>query len=155
MHERYISSCLIISLVEDYPDQSLLLIIVLSICFALSAVCDFEGDILQMGFSLYVFSYCEQFMLLSIAVVLLVLFENSYYVLAQNGVVPTCYFPDQTIALNNYACSLSSNNSACCAIGHICLDNGLCTPGDGEIFRGACTDKTWRSLDCPLYCLRK
>ena len=94
-------------------------------------------------------------MLLSIAVVLMVLFENNYDVLAQNGVVPTCYFPNQAIARDVHVCFLSSNNSACCGIGHICLDNELCTPGDGQIFRGACTDQTWNSPECSLYCLRK
>ena len=94
-------------------------------------------------------------MLLGIAVVLIVLLGNNYDVLAQNGVVPTCYFPNQAIAPNAYACSLSTNYGACCAVGHICLDNGLCTPGDGQIFRGGCTDPTWSSPECPLYCLRK
>lgn len=67
--------------------------------------------------------------------------------------VPICYFPDQTVATGNYACNLASNVSACCGTGGICLDNGLCGTSNNEIIRGACTDKSWTSDDCPQYCL--
>lgn len=108
-----------------------------------------------MGFSLFLCSPCNRYVLRNIAVVLVILLGNNDNVLAQNGVVPGCYFPNQAIVLNAYACSLTSNNSACCAVGHICLDNGLCTPGNGQIIRGGCTDQTWNSPECPQYCLRR
>lgn len=76
--------------------------------------------------------------------------------LGQTG-VPICYFPNhKTANLNNYdnyACSLSSNVSACCAAGSVCLSNGLCQSGTNEVIRGSCTDQTWTSPDCPQYCL--
>ena len=46
--------------------------------------------------------------------------------LFQRSDVPTCYFPDGTIAENDYACNLSSNFSACCTIGAQCTESGLC-----------------------------
>lgn len=66
--------------------------------------------------------------------------------------VPVCYFPNHEIAPNNYACDLSSKVSFCCGIDAICLDNKICLNTVNEHIRGACTDKTWRSPDCPQYC---
>ena len=67
--------------------------------------------------------------------------------------VPTCYSPDQSIAIHNYACNLSANVSACCGIGAVCLDNKLCENGDNQIIGGSCTDLAWQSSECPQYCL--
>ena len=33
----------------------------------------------------------------------------------------------------------------------VCLANGLCS-NDNDIFRGSCTDKTWKSKSCPQLC---
>lgn len=33
----------------------------------------------------------------------------------------------------------------------VCLANGLCR-NDNDVFRGSCTDKTWKSLSCPQLC---
>ena len=40
--------------------------------------------------------------------------------------VPTCYSPNQSVVIDNYACNLSANVSACCSIGSTCLDNKIC-----------------------------
>lgn len=74
-------------------------------------------------------------------------------VLAQNLNVPICYYPDESVAGGNYACNLAANVSACCGVGSTCLDNGLCGSGSQGIIRGACTDRSWGSPDCPQYCL--
>lgn len=111
-------------------------------------------DMLPTGFWVFGCFRGERLALLGNILVLMILLPGNDHVLAQNGVVPQCYFPNQEIAIDNYACVLSSSNSACCGIGNVCLDNGLCAPGNGEIIRGACTDQTWRSAACPQYCLR-
>ena len=76
------------------------------------------------------------------------------FTFAQGG-VPACYFPRGEGDGFGYACDLTANVSACCAIGWACLDNGLCKSGNGKIARGSCTDRSWNSLDCPQYCLSK
>ena len=73
---------------------------------------------------------------------------------SQRGDVPTCYFPDGTIAEVDYACNLSSNFSACCTIGAQCTESGLCyNDGNGYILRTSCTDRTWNSPECAHYCM--
>lgn len=77
-------------------------------------------------------------------------------VIASRSDVPVCYNPDQSIAIyNNYACNLSANVSVCCSVGSICLDNKICQSGNGQTIRGACTDSTWQSSECPQYCVGK
>ena len=66
--------------------------------------------------------------------------------------VPTCYNFDRSVAKGNYACNLSANVTSCCGIGSICLDNKVCQNGNNQIIRGACTDPTWTSPECPNYC---
>ncbi|KAF7121625.1 hypothetical protein CNMCM5793_009096 [Aspergillus hiratsukae] len=56
-----------------------------------------------------------------------------------------CYYPDAT----------------CCGQGYACLSNSLCMATGDEIkktgatlyVRGSCTDPTWRSSACPLFCI--
>ncbi len=69
--------------------------------------------------------------------------------------VPVCYSPDKSVAIDNYACNLSANVSVCCGVGSICLDNKICQNGNDQIIRGACTDSTWQSPECPQYCMGK
>jgi hypothetical protein len=74
--------------------------------------------------------------------------------------VPFCFYPDGSQAQGDYACNLTASTSFCCAIGYYCLDNKICVnsaPSDSEddvgnqlkYNRGSCTDRTWRSPDCP------
>ena len=71
-----------------------------------------------------------------------------------NGTVPTCYFPDGTKAVGDYACRLDTTTSSCCTIGAQCLDSGLCkSNGDESIIRTSCTDKSWKSVGCAEFCL--
>lgn len=73
----------------------------------------------------------------------------------ENLEVPICYFPNGDIAWNNYACDLSTPVSHCCGVSMICLNNQICRSDMGNNIRGACTDQTWKSSDCPQYCLGK
>ncbi|KAK2011027.1 hypothetical protein LZ32DRAFT_659970 [Colletotrichum eremochloae] len=51
--------------------------------------------------------------------------------------------------------------SVCCGQGYACLSNGMCQAtgkelqkgGATELVRGACTDRSWRSSSCPLFCI--
>lgn len=75
----------------------------------------------------------------------------------------TCYYPDRSIAVNDQPCRPDAN-SPCCSSGWSCLENGICertsladrfNPNvtDYNYGRGSCTDRTWRSSECPLFCI--
>lgn len=77
----------------------------------------------------------------------------------------TCYWPNGQAAPGDMLpCGgggADTQNSACCNQGWTCLSNGLCMP-DGQdpanlagatIIRGACTDRSWASPDCPRWCI--
>lgn len=69
-----------------------------------------------------------------------------------------CFFPNGTLALNFYPCYRDRDTSFCCGIGETCGSNALCYAVDDSVEdmwwgrRGACTDKTWISHDCPKIC---
>ena len=73
----------------------------------------------------------------------------------------TCYFPDGTIPRQDTPCQ-SEGESTCCGAGYACLSNNLCeltehvpnpAPGQSQWVRGSCTDQTWKSPNCPNFCL--
>ena len=68
-----------------------------------------------------------------------------------------CFFPDQTTTGAQtdpqfVPCDPSAPASACCAVGESCLESGYCYSGNGQLYRGACTDKTWNDDACPHEC---
>jgi len=84
---------------------------------------------------------------------LLILFVRIPFIFAQQA----CYWPDGTQVTpqnNRYnftACF--EGDSQCCANGEVCLSNGLCFSGpQGQLYRGACTDRSWKTVSCPKYC---
>jgi hypothetical protein len=97
--------------------------------------------------------------------VLLVLYF-SFTVLAQNPTptpqIPTnpraCYWPDGSQVTQNqtdlyHYTPCFEGDSQCCAIGEVCMTNGLCFGGiEGQVYRGACTDQTYRTANCPTFC---
>ncbi|KAL2072034.1 hypothetical protein VTL71DRAFT_11377 [Oculimacula yallundae] len=50
-------------------------------------------------------------------------------------------------------CDPSAPNSACCAVGESCMGNGLCISDNGLIYRGGCTDRTYKDTACPTHCV--
>lgn len=72
-----------------------------------------------------------------------------------------CYYPDGSIAPNDTPCQDRTAESTCCGQGYACLSNGMCQAtgkelqkgGATELVRGACTDRSWRSSSCPLFCI--
>lgn len=74
--------------------------------------------------------------------------------LLRPALATTCY--DSTGAVtDNVPCNPDADVSVCCGAnqyGIACLDNKLCQGWDGQVFRGTCTDKTWKSPDCPQFC---
>lgn len=52
----------------------------------------------------------------------------------------------------------SGGHSSCCAIGDLCMSNGLCMEASNEpkglnhYWRNGCTDKTWKDPACPNFC---
>lgn len=76
------------------------------------------------------------------------------------GALAICYFPDGSVAADT-PCQDGTDPSVCCGSGYACLANGICKAtgkelqkSDATIFvRGSCTDKTWRSSKCPLFCI--
>lgn len=68
----------------------------------------------------------------------------------------TCYFPDGTVSAD-VPCGSGSGPTHCCDSGSVCLDNGLCMSTEYQPFtlsRASCTDRTWTSSKCPIYCLQ-
>ncbi|QKX53207.1 uncharacterized protein TRUGW13939_00283 [Talaromyces rugulosus] len=78
-------------------------------------------------------------------------------VLGATHVSAICYNPDGSTTSQDVPCSLS-HQSNCCHPGWACLSNKLCqnpnAPNDTVAYvRGSCTDKTWRSGNCPNFCV--
>ncbi|KAK5996160.1 hypothetical protein PT974_04588 [Cladobotryum mycophilum] len=73
----------------------------------------------------------------------------------------SCYYPSGGLAPNDVPCTDKTPNAACCGQGYACLSNGICQatgeelqkPGATKFVRGSCTDKNWRSSNCPLFCM--
>lgn len=60
-------------------------------------------------------------------------------------------------------CNPSAPASVCCGKGWTCLSSGVCefnqdsnnpriSNAIGELWRGSCTDNSWDSIHCPLFC---
>ena len=94
--------------------------------------------------------------------------QSRYYVLIvaltiglyADAVRSNCYYPDKSLASTDTPCS-SDTNSTCCGKGYACLSNKLCMATGAESYeddnslyvRGSCTDKSWTSVNCPLFCI--
>ena len=71
-----------------------------------------------------------------------------------------CYYPDGGVSNQDVPCT-DSANSTCCGQGYACLSNLICmltaaTPspvGVTGYIRGSCTDQSWESDSCPLFCI--
>ncbi|KAK8212484.1 hypothetical protein IWZ01DRAFT_502263 [Phyllosticta capitalensis] len=70
----------------------------------------------------------------------------------------TCYFPNREIDTDGYVCNTTAaangDGSACCLHNDACYESGTCYQDwSGISYRRSCTDKDWRSGNCPDYCL--
>lgn len=71
----------------------------------------------------------------------------------------TCYNQNDSIDPPSVPCypanSTGTSQSFCCPVGRQCYTNGLCGPSntDPNYGRLSCTDPTWRSPECPQFCL--
>ncbi|KAK1759938.1 hypothetical protein QBC47DRAFT_117571 [Echria macrotheca] len=75
-----------------------------------------------------------------------------------------CFYPDGTVAQDT-PCTDTTAQSSCCGTGYACLGHSssffLCQatgdefqkPGGSQFVRGSCTDKSWRSSNCPNVCV--
>lgn len=64
-----------------------------------------------------------------------------------------CFYPDGKNATGLFPCKPDAETSHCCREADLCLTNGMCfSSGLNSIVRRGCTDKTWKSPDCPNYC---
>ena len=65
----------------------------------------------------------------------------------------TCYWPDHSIS-DYTACNSTADRSAsqCCAPGDECTATGFCYGASNSLYRGSCTDPTWKSYSCPYFC---
>ncbi|KAI1174455.1 hypothetical protein F4777DRAFT_385349 [Nemania sp. FL0916] len=68
-----------------------------------------------------------------------------------------CYYPDGSVASHDVPCNTNDEFSTCCGPSinpaGACLANNLCRDADLKLIRGSCTDQSWESPSCPLYCL--
>jgi hypothetical protein len=67
---------------------------------------------------------------------------------------PQCYWPDGGAAQSNYVpCNSTATASACCAVNDACTTYGWCLGSAGMVYRGGCTDPSWKSGACQAkYC---
>lgn len=70
----------------------------------------------------------------------------------------TCYYPDKSRATGFEPCNStlagpSGAGSACCAVGEVCTTGGFCLNDLYYPYRGACTDRSWNSVNCASECL--
>lgn len=77
------------------------------------------------------------------------------------AVAATCFYPNGD-ANGDTPCYVSKKESNCCGTGYACLSNKVCrlahedSTGASMPYsygRGSCTDRTWTSPSCPLFCL--
>lgn len=59
----------------------------------------------------------------------------------------SCYYPNGTAIEGKFICDPDAEFSACCAVGDMCLTNGLCRPftavgNDNEYWREFCTGES-------------
>ncbi|KAL2153526.1 hypothetical protein VTH82DRAFT_4681 [Thermothelomyces myriococcoides] len=80
------------------------------------------------------------------------------------GARAACYYPNGDLAPNDSPCQDDSTHATCCEKGYACLSNGICKATGEELqkpgvmteyVRGSCTDRTWRSSSCPLFCINE
>ncbi|SLM37654.1 hypothetical protein LPUS_00823 [Lasallia pustulata] len=67
----------------------------------------------------------------------------------------TCYFPDGSVAGDNFPCFPDQAVSFCCGANWVCSKNLLCLATSlihDLVVRGSSTDKSWRSAACPQFC---
>ncbi|KAL8922409.1 MAG: hypothetical protein Q9172_003565 [Xanthocarpia lactea] len=65
---------------------------------------------------------------------------------------PPCYSPTGDTLPNYGVCDPRIKVSLCCASGETCLSNGLCSTPAGILYRGGCSDRSYKSGFCPLFC---
>jgi hypothetical protein len=75
-----------------------------------------------------------------------------------------CFYPDGSVAQDT-PCTDSTTQSSCCGTGYACVGHSssffLCQatgdefqkPEASQYVRGSCTDKSWRSSNCPNVCV--
>ena len=71
-----------------------------------------------------------------------------------------CYFPNGAVSTQDTPCRDDLDQSTCCGQGYACLTNNMCMATGKELqkagatrfVRGSCTDKSWRSGNCPNFC---
>ena len=69
---------------------------------------------------------------------------------------PTCYFPNEKVASTYQPCNSTDDDhaSVCCELStSVCSTKGLCYGSNGYLYRGGCTDRSWKSALCPTVCL--
>lgn len=70
-----------------------------------------------------------------------------------------CWFPDGSLAKDDQPCYPDRSDSFCCGTrGQTCSDDKLCLGlvgfGTPSYNRGSCTDRTWKSPECPKFCYK-
>ncbi|KAB5547142.1 hypothetical protein GE09DRAFT_1130082 [Coniochaeta sp. 2T2.1] len=74
-----------------------------------------------------------------------------------------CYYPNGDASPQDLPCNDDTDHSTCCGPGYACLSNNICVPtglekqipNAAKFVRGSCTDKTWRSGNCPNFCVNE
>lgn len=74
-----------------------------------------------------------------------------------SSVERTCYFPNGGVTPTYYQpcnATVDGDASVCCDLStSVCGSKGLCYGSNGYLYRGGCTDPSWKSAHCPTYCL--
>ncbi|MCJ1461614.1 hypothetical protein MMC07_000211 [Pseudocyphellaria aurata] len=64
-----------------------------------------------------------------------------------------CLTPSGAVLQGFGLCNPNSSTSVCCKLGEACTENGLCSTPAGFLYRGGCTDESFKSKSCPTLCI--
>lgn len=64
-----------------------------------------------------------------------------------------CFSPNGSVLRGFGLCDPSNSTSVCCKLKEACMENGLCSTPYGFLYRGGCTDRSFKSGFCPTKCI--
>ncbi|KAK0737276.1 hypothetical protein B0T21DRAFT_383285 [Apiosordaria backusii] len=78
-----------------------------------------------------------------------------YHCAVSQKSVSRCYYPNGNEARNDFPCNQDADGASTCCngdMGYTCMTNKYCRSPKGDLVRGACTDPSFSSPECPKPC---
>lgn len=64
-----------------------------------------------------------------------------------------CFSPNGSVLRGFGLCDPTNSTSVCCKLTESCIEFGLCSTPSGFLYRGGCTDGSFKSGVCPKVCI--